>query len=159
MSFYFNEKDIYLIIKSLSPKKAHGCGIISIKMIQICGKTIIAPLRIIFEESLRRRKFPETWKKPNVVPVHKKEDRYLLKYDLPITLLPIFSNVFERVIYTSIFNYFLSNNLFISLQSHFLPGGSCTVQLLLRIFVIQTAFDNKTITDVRDVSLDISKYF
>lgn len=54
MPFYVNEKDIYLIIKYLSPKKVQVCGNISIKMIQVCGKTITAPLRIIFEESLRK---------------------------------------------------------------------------------------------------------
>lgn len=40
---------------------AHQWENVSIKTIQTCGETITVPLRIIFEESLRKGKFPETW--------------------------------------------------------------------------------------------------
>ena len=45
-------------------------------------------------------------KKANVVPVHNKEDKTWVKNYRPISLLPIFGKVFERVIYNSLFNYF-----------------------------------------------------
>ena len=69
-------------------------------------------------------------------------------------MLPIFSKIFERVIYNSIFNYFISNKLFTPSQSGFLPGDSCIAQLLSIIHEIQTAF-----ADVRGISLDIPKAF
>ena len=69
-------------------------------------------------------------------------------------MLPIFSKIFERVIYNSIFNYFISNKLFTPSQSGFLPGDSCIAQLLSIIHEIQTAF-----ADVRGIFLDISKAF
>lgn len=47
----------------------------SIKMIQTCGETITGPLKMIFDESLQKEKFPETWKKANIVPIHEKEDK------------------------------------------------------------------------------------
>ena len=64
--------------------------------------------------SLSRRvrkegKFLEIWKKANVVPVHIREDKNLLKNYCPISLLP---NIFERVIYNSLFNHFQSSKLF-----------------------------------------------
>ena len=74
-------------------------------------------------------------------------------------MLPIFSKIFERVIYNSIFNYFISNKLFTPSQSGFLPGDSCIAQLLSIIHEIQTAFDENTVADVRGISLDISKAF
>ena len=40
-------------------------------MIKICSQSLILPSKIIFKESLKNGKFPETWKKVNVVPVHK----------------------------------------------------------------------------------------
>ena len=43
----------------------------------------------------------------------------------PISLLPIFGKLFERVIYNSHCNYFQSNRLFTPSQSGFLPGDSC----------------------------------
>ena len=48
-------------------------------MIKICGESITVPLKIIFEQSLKENKFPEVWKKANIVPVHKKEDKNLIK--------------------------------------------------------------------------------
>ena len=117
------------------------------------------PLKIIFEHSLKKGKFPKIWKKANVVPVHKKEDKMLVKNYCPISLLPVFGKMFERVIYNSLFNYFQSNRLFTPSQSGFLPGGSCIAQLLSIIHEIQTAFDENPTVDVRGVFLDISKAF
>ena len=79
----------------------------------------------------------------------------MLKNYFPISLLPIFSKIFERVIYNSLFNDFISKKLFTSLQSGFLPGDSCTVQLLLIIHEIQTSFDSNPPADVTGVFLDV----
>ena len=97
-------------------------------MIKICSQSLILPLKIIFEHSLKKGKFLKIWKKANVVPVHKKEDKMLVKNYRPISLLPIFGKMFERVIYNSLFNYFQSNRLFTPSQSGFLPGDSCIAQ-------------------------------
>ena len=59
-------------------------------MINICSQSLNLPLKIVFEHSLEKGKFSETWKKVNVVPVHKKEDKMLVKNYCPISLLPIF---------------------------------------------------------------------
>ena len=157
--FSVSEKDILLIIKALDSSKAHGYDNLSIKMIKLCEKSITIPLKLIFEESLKFGVFPEIWKKANVVPVHKKEDKTLVKNYRPISLLPIFGKIFERVIYNSIFNYFNGNKLFTPSQSGFLPGDSCIAQLLSIIHEIQTAFDENPPGDVRGIFLDISKAF
>ena len=127
-------------------------------MIKICNESITIPLKIIFDESLKNGVFPEIWKRAYVVPVHKK-DKGLVKNYHPISLLPIFGKIFERVIYNSLFNYFLSNKLFTPSQSGFLAGDSCIAQLLSIIREIQTAFDENPTADVRGVFLDISKAF
>ena len=74
-------------------------------------------------------------------------------------LLPIFSKVFETIVYNSFFNHFIRNNLFTPSQSGFLPGDLCIAQLLAIIHEIQTNFDSNSPFDVRDESLDISKAF
>ena len=83
----------------------------------------------------------------------------LVKNYRPISLLPIFGKMFERVIYNSLFNYFQGNRLFTPSQSGFLPGDSCIAQLLSIIHEIQTAFDENLAVDVRGVFLDLSKAF
>ena len=158
-SFNINEKDINSIIKSLNSNKAHGYDNLSIRMIKICEESISLPLKIIFETSLKHGVFPEIWKKANVVPSHKKGDKTLIKNYRPVSLLPIFSKIFERIIYNSLLNYFLSNKLFTPSQSGFLPGDSCIAQLLSIIHEIQTSFDENPTVAVRGVFLDISKAF
>ena len=157
-SFRFTNKDILSIIKSLDSRKSHGCDNISIEMIKICSESVTIPLKIIFEESLKKGIFPEIWKKANFVPIHKKEDKTLIKNYRPISLLSIFGKIFERVIYNSLFNYFLSNKLFVPSQSGFLTGDSSISQLLSIICEIQTAFDNNPTVDLRGV-LTFPKHF
>ena len=128
-------------------------------MIKICSQSLTLPLKIIVEHSIKKGKFPEIWKKTNAVPVYKREDKMLVKNYRPISLLPIFGKMFERVIYKSLFNYFQSNRLFTPAQSGFLPGDSCIAQLLSTIHEIQTALDENPTIDVRGVFLDLSKAF
>ena len=69
-------------------------------------------------------------KKANITPLHKKEDKNLVKNNRAISLLPIFSKINERVIYNELLNYLKNNKFFTPSQSDFLPGDLCMVQLL-----------------------------
>ena len=94
-----------------------------------------------------------------MISVHKKEENNLLKNYRRIGLLPIFTRVFERIIYNSLFNHFIRNKLFTPSQFGFLPGNSCIAQILAIIHEIQTNIDSNAPVDVRSVFLDISKEF
>ena len=73
----FSSSDILKIIKDLNPNKAHGHDNISIKMIQLCGESIIPPLSMIFESAIKLGHLPDSWKRGNVVPVTKKRAKTL----------------------------------------------------------------------------------
>ena len=81
-------------------------------MIKLCDKSEAFPLKLLFQSSLEKGLFPVDWKKSNIVPIHEKENKNLTKNYPPISLLPIFSKIYERLIFISIFNYFIKNNLF-----------------------------------------------
>ena len=66
------------IILSLDTKKAHGCDEISVSMIKICDHS-------------------------NVIPIHKKESRQSKMKYRPISLLPIFGKIFEKLIFDAIY--------------------------------------------------------
>ena len=121
-------------------------------MIKLCGKSIAYPLKLIFESSLLGGEFTECWKRANVVSAHKKESKNLVKNNRPVSLLPMFRKIFERVIFKDLFNYFHKNDLFTKCQSDFLPGDSCASQLLSTVHVhdINSSFDYPT-QDVRGV--------
>ena len=155
----FKDSDITSIIKSLKPTKAHGADNISICMIQLCGDSITLPLTLIFKFSLRNGIFPATWKMANIIPVHKEEEKNIVKNYRSISLLPIFAKVFERLLFNSLFAHFHDDDLFTKCLSGFMPGDSCISQLLSTVNEIQSSFDCNPSVDTRALFLDISKAF
>ena len=59
-------------------------------MIKICDSALAKPLSIIFNNCIKTGIFPYTWKKSNVIPVHKKNDKQLINNYRSVSLLPIF---------------------------------------------------------------------
>ena len=158
-SVSIKESDILSILKSLDTNKAHGHDDISIRMLKLSSKSILKPLKLLFENCLRIGIFPDQWKKANIVSIHEKGDEQLLKNYRPISLLPICGNVFERMIFNDLFKYFKDNNPLSSHQSGFIPGDSCVQQLTAITHEIYKSFDCSPSLEVRGVFLDISKAF
>jgi hypothetical protein len=155
--FTFTNDDIIKIISKLNAHKAHGVDNVSIAMLKICPAEVSVPLKLIFEKCLYLGKFPSSWKKANVQPVHKKESRQLKSNYRPISLLPICSKIFEKIIFDSMYRYLNDNNLLSKNQSGFRPGDSTINQLLSITNDIYTSFENNA--ETRAVFLDISKAF
>ena len=153
----FVNTDILKITLDLNPSKVHGHDKISIWMLKICGNSLCRPLELIFNDCLVNGIFPSVWKKGNIVPGHKKNDKQRLKNYRPISLLPICRKIFERLIFNGMFGFFIENDLISQHQSGFKPGDSCINQLLSITHEIYQSFDEDF--DVRRVFLDISKAF
>ena len=47
--------------------------------------------------SLIQHVFPDTWKMANIIPAHKKEEKYLVKNSRPISLLPILAKFLKEL--------------------------------------------------------------
>ena len=71
-SLDFNEDEIIKIIRALNVNKAHGCDDISIRMIKICDKSLLKPLILLFENSIKDSCYSDIWKRSNIIPAHKK---------------------------------------------------------------------------------------
>ena len=153
----FTEDDILNVIRKLDPSKAHGHDQISIRMVQICDKAICKPLHLIFSSCIESGIFPPEWKKANVVPIHKRDDKQNVKNYRPVSLLPIFGKIFERLIYNEMYSFFIENDLISSNQSGFKQGDSCINQLLSITRDIYRYLDQGC--EVRGVFIDISKTF
>ena len=92
-TIHFSTDDILKIIRNLDLNKAHAHDMITIRMIKLCEISICRALKLIFQSCLESGKFPTEWKKANVVPVHKKCDKQILKNYRPVSLLPIVSKI------------------------------------------------------------------
>ena len=95
----------------------------------------------------------------NIIPVHKKKEKHIVKNYRPISLLPIFAKIFERLSFNSLFAHFHDNDLFTKCQSGFMPGDSYISQLLSIVHEIQSSFDCNSLVDTRAIFLVISKAF
>ena len=155
----FNEGEIVKIIRALNINKAHGHNGISIRMIKVCDESLLKPLLILFKNSLKLSYYPDIWKKSNIIPAHKKNDKQLLNNYRPISLLPIFGKIFEKIIFNRIYDFLLKEELLNPNQSGFRPSDSCINQLLAITHEIFEAFDCNPPLEVRSVFLDMSKAF
>ena len=89
----------------------------------------------------------------------KKNSKQLVNNYRPVSVLPICSKIFEKVIFDSIFNFMIQNNLLNSCQSGFRPNDSCVNQLISITHNIYHAFDANPSLEVRGVFQDLSKAF
>jgi hypothetical protein len=126
-------------------------------MLKIAKDEVALPLKIIFEKWLLTGKYPSLWKKANVQPVHKKSSRQDKQNYRPISLLPIFSKIFEKILFDPIYNHLNENNLLSKHQSGFRPGDSTINQLLAITHNIFESFEEGC--ETRALFLDISKAF
>ena len=129
-SINFNNVDILKIIKSLNVNKAHGHNDIYIRMIKLCGKSIVKSLSIIFKNCTDNGIFRDIWKKSNIILVHKKGDKQIIDNYGPVSLLLICGKIFEKLPFHAIFKFLDDNNLLSSNQSGFRSSDSCEYQLL-----------------------------
>ena len=106
-SLDLNEDEILKIIRALNIHKAHGHDDISIRMIKICDKSLLKPLIILFENSIKSSCYPDICKRSSIIPVHKKNYKQLVNNYRPISLSPIFGKIFEKIIFNKIYNFLL----------------------------------------------------
>ena len=105
--------------------KADGYDDISIKMIKTCDKSLLKPLVILFENSAKSSCYPDIWKRSNIIPAHKKNNKQLVNNYRTISLLPIFGEIFEKIIFIKIYNFLLEEKLLNPNQSGFRSSQSC----------------------------------
>ena len=153
----FSPNDITKHINKLNINKAHGHDCIPARIIKICGDSIADSLCIIFKKCLSEGCFPKKWKKANVIPIHKKNEKNLLQNYRPVSLLPICGKLFEKIIFDNLYTYIFGNNFINDKQSGYRRGDSTVKQLVSITHEIYKAFDDGK--ELRAVFLDISKAF
>ena len=125
---------------------------------KICADSIAHPITLIFQNSRTAGIFANDWKKANIVPIHKKNDKQIVSNCRPVSLLTICGKIFENLIFNN-FAFFEKRNLLSKHQSGFRPGDSCIYQLLAITHDIFLSFDSSPSLETRGVFLDISKAF
>jgi hypothetical protein len=118
---------------------------------------ICLPLSWIYNASLKQGMLPSVWKTANVVPVFKKGDAANPKNYRPIALTCVPCKIMERVIRTSMLDFFQGNKLLSDDQFGFLPAKSTVLQLLTVLDEWTFCVDNGIPVDV--ILVDFAKAF
>ena len=112
-SLYLNPttpNEIQNIISKLKPKISSGHDNITPKLIKKCP-AIAFPLTFIANLSVSTGVFPQNMKIAKVIAIHKKGDISQIENYRPISLLPTFSKVLERLIYNRLFDFLNKHKL------------------------------------------------
>ena len=72
-----SESDVLKTLKRLNPTKAYGADGLSPILLKETANSIYRPLTYLFNKSLMTCRFPNLLKKANVIPFHKKNERFL----------------------------------------------------------------------------------
>ena len=74
--FRFNDKHFKkLLMLPTSTKNVNMMICISIRMIKLCSKSVLKPLSVTFKNCIDTGKFPDVWKRSNVINFHNKDDK------------------------------------------------------------------------------------
>jgi len=104
-------KEIEKNINSLKIKESSGYDEISTKILKINSPFISSALSYICNKSTLSGTFPTRLKYAIVQPLLKKGDKENVVNYRPISLLPSFSKVFEKIIYYRLLKHIETNNI------------------------------------------------
>ena len=151
------EDEVVKIIKTLDARKSAGHDNIPILIIKKLANELSIPLTYIFNLSLSSGIVPEQLKIARVVPIHKKEGKDVFNNYRPISVLPGFSKILERLVFNRCIAFLNKHNILYDDQFGFRPKHSTNMAIIKLVNKIVQAANNDEIT--AGLFLDLSKAF
>lgn len=111
-----------------------------VKLLKKIANEIISPLTKLINYCIKDNVFPDILKVARVVPVHKKGPVNSVNNYRPISIVPIFSKILEKVLQSQLISYFEKNCLFNKSQYGFRVGLSTTAAITELMRVINEGF-------------------
>ena len=124
-----------------------------IRVIKKLSNILTPVLTAHFNSAMAEGKFPSILKIGKITPIFKKDDEQLLENYRPISTLPIFGKIFEKLIYSRLYGFFASNGILNKNQFGFRQGHSTSHALNYSINHIKKG------NHVLGIFIDLSKAF
>ena len=158
-SFYFtpvNFIDVDIVIASLK-NKTFGIDTIPVKMLKVIRTTISPILAKLVNFSLSSGEFPKSLKTARVTPIFKGGSKCDVNNYRPISVLPLFSKIFEKIVYKQIYQYLESNDILFKNQFGFRRKKSTTHAFINQLQYLYNNIDKNNF--VFSLFLDFRKAF
>ena len=164
--FQTNKKSIYIpeidkseiepIISSIN-NSAAGYDELPASIMKQCIGSYIDPLIFLINQSIAQGVFPAELKIARVIPLYKGENNQLIHNYRPISVLPFFSKIFEKIIYKYVLDFFDDNNILYDHQFGFRKHHSTSHAVITLVERVTKALDTGKI--IVGVFLDLKKAF
>jgi hypothetical protein len=148
--------EIKKVISSLNTGSP-GWDDIHAKVLKSSFHLHIVPLLHIVNLSFTQGIFPNELKIARVVPIYKNGNNILFNNYRPVSVLPVFSKVFERLMYSRLLSFIQKHDILYKYQFGFREGHNTNMALIILVDKIMNALDNGEI--VLGIFLDFSKAF
>jgi hypothetical protein len=149
--------DVHNVLIKLPSSGSPGADEISASMLKFVPDVISNILAKLFNLSLASGSFPVQWKAAVVTPVYKKGSKIDLNNYRPISVLPLVSKIFERLVDRQLRGHLEGRGFLSRHQYGFRKSRSCQSALLSLTDSLFTRRQNKQHSIV--ASLDYSKAF
>ena len=159
-SIYLSEvlpHEIDEIVSKLGSNKSGDLYGITSNIVKLGGPVLTQTLTLLFNRSITQGVFPTPLKYAKVIPIHKGDSIFEMSNYRPISLLPIFSKILEKLMYTRLIKFIEKNNILYKNQYGFQKGMSTEYAVNSLVNNIVKCLENKEVGFC--ILLDFAKAF
>jgi len=149
--------EIIEFVSTFKANKSPGYDDVLPKTVKSVIHTIAEPLSTAINVSFDQGTFPDALKIAKVVPSLKSDDRTIVSNYRPVSVISVFSKIYEKVMYKRLFDYFVENKFLVDNQFGFRKQHSTSMAILRLVDQIATEIDKGNLT--MGVFIDLSKAF
>jgi len=157
MLFPTTDSEVINIVKEFKPKTSSGYDNIPTDILKLSINYIAPHLSTIINNSFITGCVPEALKIAKVYPVYKSGDKSNICNYRPISVLPSFSKIYEKLVYNRLINYLEKHSILNSCQFGFRSSRSTAMAVLEMTDKISEAIDKNQFSI--GVFIDLSKAF
>ena len=133
--------EVMLLLLKLDDSKSRPEDIPS-SVLKIAAPIIVPHLVSIFNVSLQKGIFPSQLKLAKVIPIFKDGSKLLVSNYRPISLLPVLSKIFEKIVHKQLFEFLELKSVIYESQFGFQKNKSTLHSLIEIVETIRTCMDS-----------------
>ena len=138
-----SEKEFKDAFFTLKTNQSPGYDNLHVNVIKSMYHELKIPLMNIFSQFLSTGLFPDKMKIAKVFPISKNGKKSIASNCRPISVLPCFSKILERIMYNRLYSCLTENNILFNKQFGFCAGHSTEHAMLELVDQISNTFNSK----------------